>query len=94
MLCAPSGVSRVLQAGGEGVGAGGLFEQPQRDEGIQENGQGAQIALKDAGEFRGRQRRGRQRAEKVQVRRGGQDGGALVAASQGQDVLSLPRLFG
>ena len=78
-----------IQAGRKGVAAAGLFEQPQRDEGVQENGQGAQVALKRAGEFRRRQRRGRQRAEKVQVRRGGQDRRALVAASQGQDVFAL-----
>ena len=47
-----------IQAGGQGVVAAGLLEQPQRDEGIQENRQGAQIALKRAGEFRSRQRRG------------------------------------
>src|ERR1035437_7865216 len=71
-----------------------LFEQSQRDEGIQENGQGAQIALKSAGEFPSRQRRERQYAEEVQLRCGGQDRRALVAAPQGQDFFSRPRLRG
>ena len=53
-----------IQAGREGVAAAGLFEQPQRDEGIQQNGQGAQVALQRAGDVRSRQRRGGQGAER------------------------------
>ena len=50
------GRQESVQTRRQGVTARRLFEQPQRDQRIQQDGQAAQIAPKRAGQFRRRQR--------------------------------------
>jgi hypothetical protein len=82
-----------IQAARQGVTIRELFEQSQRDQGIQQNSQRAQVALKSAGEFPSRQRRGGQSAEEIQLRSGGQHRSALVGASQSQDFVGRTGLM-
>src|SRR5208282_3317373 len=76
------------QAGREGVAVAPLLEQSQRDQRIEQNGEGAQVVLKSARQRHHRQRLGGQGVKQVQLRRGAQDRRSLVAASQGQYLLS------
>ena len=78
------------QPGREGVAVAPLREQSQRDQGIEQNGEGAQVALKSARQRHRRQRLGGQGVKQVQLRRGAQNRRALVTASQGQYLLSRP----